>query len=581
MSNEIESPRVLTPEQSALVRGVRGALQDLRVALARAAAEPEDEQLLQSAVDQLEDFFLLVVVGEFNAGKSALINALLGERVLTEGVTPTTTDVQVLRHTEQPATGTVAGLRTVSASAPLLRHIHLVDTPGTNAITREHEVLTRRFVPRADLILFVTSADRPFTESERQFMKQIREWGKKVVIVINKADLLTTAEDHRQVLEFVRDNVRSLLEFTPEVFPVSARGALAAKLAGDPQALGATGFPALEHYVLTTLSDEERFRLKLLSPLGVGLRLVETYAATVTRRLDLLRQDAATVEEIRVQLDGFRREMTRTFQLRLADVDNLLHQFEKRGDDFFEETVRVGRIFDLVNKSRIKLEFERQVIGDLPQQVERRVQDLIDWLVASDLQQWTDIRDRLASRRSEHADRVTGRLAGGFDYDRARLLDTVGRSAQDTLDRHDQRAEASRMADSVQMAVTSSALLEVGAVGLGTAVSLLATSTAVDVTGIFAAGVLASVGFVIIPYRRKRAKRELRERIAVLREQLMAALGSQFQAEVERSARRVEEAIAPYVQFVEGERANLADRQQALADLQERLTRLRSDIEAA
>jgi hypothetical protein len=297
--------------------------------------------------------------------------------------------------------------------------------------------------------------------------------------------------------------------------------------------------------------------------------------------LELLRADTATIEEIRTGLEGFRREMTRGFQLRLADVDNLLHQFEKRGDTFFEETVRVGRIFDLMNKSRIRLEFERQVIGDLPGQIESRVGEFIDWLVASDLQQWTDVRDRLSRRRTEHAERVAGRLSGGIEYDRARLLDTVGKAAQQTLDAHDQRAEAARMAESVQMAVANAALLEVGAVGLGTAVSLIATSTAADVTGILAAGVLATVGFVVIPYRRKTAKRELRDRLAALREQLTEALTTQFDLEVDRSVRRVESGIAPYVQFVEGERTALAEKQQELLSIEARLSRFKSEIEVA
>ncbi len=560
---------------------MRGALQDLHAALVQVDAEREDAQTVRASIERLDDFFLLVVVGEFNAGKSALINALLGARVLAEGVTPTTADVQVLRHVTQTDASGDRDVRSIAADAPLLLDIHVVDTPGTNAIVREHEVLTRRFIPRADLILFVASADRPLTESERQFLQQIREWGKKIIIALNKADLMTTSEDLEAVCAFVRDNVRALLGFTPELFAVSARQALAAKLADDKTALEASRFPVLEDFILTTLHAGERFRLKLLNPLGVGLRLAAQYRTLAAARLDLLKDDTITVGEIRSSLDGFRREMSRGFELRLAEVDNLLHQFEQRGDAFFEDTVRVGRLFDLMNKSRIQLEFERTVIGDLPKQIEQRVEAFIDWLVASDLQQWTQVRDRLSQRRTDQAERVAGRLAGGFDYDRARLLDTVGKAAQETLDAHDQRAEAGRMAQSVQLAVANAALLQVGAVGLGTAVSLIATSTAADVTGLLAAGVLATVGFVVIPYRRRTARRELRTRLATLREQLMAALTTQFQREVERSVRRVEDGISPYVQFVEGERARLTERHQELASIETRLGRFKTDLDGA
>jgi small GTP-binding protein len=571
-----DAPRLLTDRQADAVRRVRSVLQDLLATVAALGVHADDQATLRGALDQLDDFFLLVVVGEFNSGKSALINALLGEPVVLEGVTPTTADVQVIQHAGAPAVD-ASGIRRISATAPLLRDLHIVDTPGTNAIARAHEVLTRRFVPRADLILFVTSADRPFTESERQFLVDIREWGKNVVLIINKGDLLRTAEERREVRAFVRDNVQALLGISPELFVVSARTALAAKTAGDAGALDASGLPGIERFILDSLTAAERFRLKLLSPIGVARVLADRSAATVAARLDLLKDDAATVDEVRTQLDGFRRDMRRGFDLRFADIDNVLHEFEQRGYRFFDDTVRVGRIVDLMNRSRIRLEFERDVIGDLPQRIQQRVEDVIDWMVTQDLQQWRLTRDRLAERRSRHADRIAGQLAGGFEYDRRRLLDTVGKATQDALDAHDERAEAARMAESVRTAVANAALLEVGAVGLGTAVSLLATSTAADVTGILAAGLLATIGFVVLPRRRQTAKRDLRARVAAMRQQLMSALTAQFEREIAHAVRRIEDAIAPYLQFVDAERAALDERQRELGAIQARLSALAAE----
>jgi predicted GTPase len=81
-----------------------------------------------------------------------------------------------------------------------LRDINLVDTPGTNAVVQRHQELTEEFVPRSDLVLFVTSADRPFSESERAFMECIRSWGKKVIVVVNKIDILEGGGEVAQVL---------------------------------------------------------------------------------------------------------------------------------------------------------------------------------------------------------------------------------------------------------------------------------------------------------------------------------------------------------------------------------------------
>ncbi|NIO72666.1 MAG: dynamin, partial [Anaerolineae bacterium] len=102
----------------------------------------------------------------------------------------------------------------------------IVDTPGTNAIIRRHEEITGEFVPRSDLVLFVTSADRPFTESERIFLERIRNWGKKVVIVLNKIDILEGEADVEKVVGFITEHAQRLLGFAPEVFPLSARLAL-------------------------------------------------------------------------------------------------------------------------------------------------------------------------------------------------------------------------------------------------------------------------------------------------------------------------------------------------------------------
>ncbi len=83
--------RILSDIEEELLVGERRRLNDLRIPLAKLDLSPEDQETLENSVAQLDELFLLVVVGEFNSGKSAVINALLGQRLLEEGVTPTTT----------------------------------------------------------------------------------------------------------------------------------------------------------------------------------------------------------------------------------------------------------------------------------------------------------------------------------------------------------------------------------------------------------------------------------------------------------------------------------------------------------
>jgi signal recognition particle receptor subunit beta len=599
--------RVLDDAQEELLAEERRLLAALDEALARFAEAAEDRKILRRAALQLDELFLLVVAGEFNSGKSAFVNALVGSPLLAEGVTPTTTRIQLLRYGPAPAPpaapapppaaappapaapppaapppaaappalpGDPAAVDVVTAPLELLREIHIVDTPGTNAIHREHEAITRDFVPRSDLVLFVTSADRPFTESERAFLQGIREWGKKVVLAINKIDILDSPAAVDEVRAFVAEHAAALLGAAPDVFPVSARLAQRAKAAGDAALAAASRFAALEDYIVETLDERQRLRLKLLNPIGIAGRLAARYRELAATRLALLAGDVAAIDDVERQLALYREDMTREFRFRLADVAGVLQEFEARGMQFFDDTLRLGRVFDLLNKPRVKAEFGKQVVGDAPRLIDRRVQEVIDWMIAADLRQWQAVMEHVGRRRREHDDRIVGQVGGAFELDRERLLASVGRAAQDAVERYDQEGESTRLAEAVQGAVASTALVEVGAIGLGALVAHVLAGAAADATGVLAASVVAVLGLFIIPSRRQAAKRELRAKIAALREQLMAALTGQFDRELERGLRRIDEAIAPYTRFVRAEGRRLGDTAEELDLLAARLDAL-------
>ena len=230
---------------------LRAREQELLGRLARALepfgpdVEPTDLQRFREARDQLAGLFLLVIAGEFNSGKSSFINALLGERVLPEGVTPTTDRINLLRHgpevTEHAAGGLPAGAHPSRRAAARPQHRgHAGHQRGHPPRTRSSPATSS---PAPTWCSSSPRADRPFTESEREFLEQIREWGKKMVLVVNKIDLLEDAERAREVMAFVRDNAATLLGEAPEVFPVSARaGAVQARDAGDEALWEQSGF---------------------------------------------------------------------------------------------------------------------------------------------------------------------------------------------------------------------------------------------------------------------------------------------------------------------------------------------------
>ena len=420
--------RILTDRQQELLTEARHQLEGVLAVLARFEASRDDQEILRRSLRQLDELFLLVVAGEFNSGKSTFINALLGRRLLEEGVTPTTTRIHTLTFGESEVRQLDEnGIERVEAPVELLRQVQIVDTPGTNALDRQHELITQSFIPRSDLVLFVTSADRPFTESERAFIEQIRGWGKKLVFIVNKIDILSGDAAVAEIEAFITENAQRLLGFSPEIFAVSSRQALVAKTSGE----GGTPppesrFAELERYLVDTLDEKERVRLKLLNPVGVGVNLVEKYVEATEGRLDLLEGDVSALNDIERQLGLYREDLSREFRFRLTDVDNVLHDFEKRGLEFFDETIRLTRAFELINRDKIRDQFERKVVADAPQQIEQKVEEVIDWMVGAELRQWQTVNALIADRRAQHAERIVGQV-GSFDYDRGQLLDTVGR----------------------------------------------------------------------------------------------------------------------------------------------------------
>ena len=562
----IERSRVVTAAAERELADARALLGELRETLARVPATDADSATLAGSIRQLDDLFLIVIVGEFNSGKSAFINALAGARVLDEGVTPTTAEIQLVRYGETVGSSRDAtGLCVVTAPVELLRELHLVDTPGTNAILREHERLTLDFLPRADLVLFVTSADRPFTETERVFLDVIRDWGKKIVLVVNKIDILEGESERDEVVGFVRESASRLLGVVPEIFAVSARLAIRAKQSGTAD-LRTSGFEPLERFVQETLDDRSRFHLKLSNPIGVGDTLARRYEAVADERLRLLGDDVAALDDIERQLAAYRDDLARGFELRMAGVEKVLLEMEARGHEYFEDTLRVGRVFDLLNKPRIQREFEERVVGDAPARIDQHVSDIIDWLVDQDFRQWQALSAKLAARQAAHGDRLLGATEiGSFHADRSKLIESVGHEAQRVVHTYDRRRESAAIADGARTAVAATAAVGAGALGLGAAVTVAATTAAMDVTGIVAAGVIGAIGLLIIPEKRRRARVELREKVSDLRLRLARALQSEFQTARERGSRRLEDGLAPYARFVRTEQQRWREARATLA----------------
>lgn len=565
-------PLILTDAQADLLRAEKKYLTDLYATLSELKSPPAELDALQDAIVRLEELFLIVIVGEFNAGKSALVNALLGAKVLQEGAIPTTTRVTLVKYGDTVReTVSPDDLAIITYPLDLLSEMNIVDTPGTNAVIRRHEELTRDFIPRSDLVLFVTSADRPFTESERQFMEHIREWGKKIVIVVNKRDLLDDEKAFEDVRRFVESNATQLLNVTPELFFVSAK-----REVSDGKFTG--GMNALNAYIRTWLDQTARLRVKFTTPLGVADQILKRAEANSEHEQEQLAQDIETADHVEREVTTYEKDIRNELEPRIAEVDNLLYKLEARGMDFFDQNIRLTKIMDLARGDKFRAMFEQQVLAGVPQEIDNRTRAVVDWLVEKDLREWQNILTYLQRRRVP-SDALVGELTTSFDMRRQALLAATTESAQTVVSTYDAEKESREIGKQVENAVLLTGIAEAGAVGIGAIVVSAVTVAALDVTGILLAGVLAVVGLFVIPYKRQQAKENFKVKIQDLRVRLGNVLRAQFNSEADRTITRMKEGVAPYVRFVKGERERIAEVEEKLSGARKGLQTLQEQVE--
>ncbi|KAL3920745.1 MAG: hypothetical protein SGILL_003103 [Bacillariaceae sp.] len=366
--------RLLTPEERELLQEQRQLTEASRQLATQVGGASMDHILKSTSFLeelQLDSTFLVVVAGEFNAGKSTLINALLGSKLLETGALPTTDSITIIssEHSvldesdEHDATNSAASAQPLGLvmhsvkDILLLEDLTLVDSPGTNSTWIDHTERTLKLLPSADLILFVTSAERPFSESERTLLQNIQAYRKSIVVVINKMDVLdTSGGDHGKdqkeaVLEFVTDKASELLGARPVVIPVSSRGALSAKLmekqtattgiddntTGTPASERSTvyqrsNFATLEHFLKESLTTQAKLKSKLSSPIGVVEGVMTECLQTLKEERDELQVDVATLNIFQGQFEGWKKELAADLALSRRSMVDLVEQEGQRCD---------------------------------------------------------------------------------------------------------------------------------------------------------------------------------------------------------------------------------------------------------
>jgi small GTP-binding protein len=542
----------------------------------------EHAEKVSGLIKGLGEPFTFVVVGEYNAGKSCLINAILGERLLAEGVIPTTERITVVHHEAETRDPTRDGVRTVPAPHEFLRDVNIIDTPGTNSIIREHRDTTEGYIHRAELVFFVISAVQPFSESERVFLEFIRgRWDRKVVFIVNKCDLVEP-EGLVVIRQYVEKNVYSLLHFEPLLFLVSAKEALAAKLDGpDAVRLHKSGLPALEEYLFKTLSSDEKILLKLRSPLKAAEHIADEVRDSLQDQIAGLRQEEEKLERLFVQIRERQAEVKEYFGKYRAEIDRIFAELRSRVHRFVQKhltSVELVRL-RILGKS-LDDEFKREVLsaaqgplGGLPAVIE----ESIDYVTRNNRKQWDFclgyVRETLGESRH-----LGGAWETDFEARRREILETT-RQAAENFQRFDVDAEAQHIRDAASAGVQQLLIFEGAAVASGIGLVALLHGALLDLTGLTFAAALGVYGLYVLPRKRAQAIEQFDQRLAGLAEGFKQTLTRQLEKAVDHVSDEIEQNIRPLQGLCRQERRQAEERRERAGGLLGQVGRLEADLD--
>lgn len=314
--------------------------------------------------EQLENPFSIFICGEFNAGKSSLLNSLGDNTNAPVGIIPTT--------------------KTIDSYDPQdLGGLVFIDSPGTNSIIEQHQELTENYLKRADIILFVTSIERPLSKSELDFLMLVdRTWARKIIVTINKIDLASDSEIE-QVKAYVNDGLQEIFAQIPPVFAISSH-------------TGA-GLEELKNFLLAFLAENEKLKLKLQGPHNSLLFYLE----------QLQQKNQETQTKLEAEKILFDRTLRR-IQERLEEYKMLFAIFQRNIDDLFRSLIQeTNKIVDskisffYVLKRRLTNEndeLEEKLIAAIQEvQLDQNLQNIFKEATATFVQ----YRDRIIKEATE------------------------------------------------------------------------------------------------------------------------------------------------------------------------------------
>lgn len=526
--------------------------------------------------------YLMVFVGPFSSGKSSIINALLGhEALLPVGPVPTTDRISILRWGEDAQRmSSGSEVDTVFHPSPLLKKVSFVDTPGLESVFQKHEDTTRKFLHRADVVLMVMLATQAMTARNLEYLQTLKEYGKKVIIMINQVDLLS-AEEAESVKEYVLDQSQTRLGFRPDVWLVSARQGQAARRGDelDKIAWKQSGLSRIEEYVDDQLNDVARLRQKLQTPLQITQNVVQVGLSAVRANQEALDHYQSISGNLDQQLAAQRRDLEKVVREVNVEISGKFGEAAMRGSEAIDEIFRFGRalgwairgFFELIGLARLLRRGRDQAyvhtvfnqhkteepINELPAVVDK----LGPRLEGKDIQDIDDLvkyaKREIGALPEVIQAKVIGTVQAPTQYDRA-VLQTVRRDLEE-IEKEARVVETDRLEQTLRNTLLYLSVYEILLVIFG--VFLLAgggdllSPDRPEVPLLLVAGLLimALMGLAFMPLRGRLMESAYTNRMLKQQNQYIETLGKAADKQIDYGMRLRGDTVQPLTRLIDAQ----------------------------
>lgn len=440
----------------------------------------------------------------------------------------------------------------------------------------------------------MVSAKRAFAETERLYLELAKNYGKKIILVINQIDLLQPKEQ-TEVRRFIERQVEELLDLRPLVFMVSAKEGLAAVRSGQPVIGDPGGIEAVRAHLRGVLSEAPPAQQKLLAQLDLGERLLKRYQDETQRKGDLVNADTARVREVERELEQQSLGLDAQLKAARVEIDAVFEGMRQRGIAFIDSNLSVSKIGRMPKREALQTEFQEVVIGRALRDINEATSSYINAVIDNSRLYWRSVIERLNQLRELMEQELTGLDAGIYAEQRESLEEAI-RIAEMELRSYSTGRVVAEI-EEVFQANMSGFINSSAAAVIGLILTLVAVATPgplVGVVGGVAAAPLALPAFLIgAPiaavgsifalryYRRvsRDARRDLHTRIDHLEKSYHEALDALTQKERSRLTQYGKQVLTPIFSRLQVLAQRYAAQQAALRAHLSQVATLREGIE--